>query len=214
MATGERISDSRAAKGERGIWQRRYWEQTIRDENDFARHIDYIHINPVKHGLVARVSDWPYSSFHRMVKLGIYPEDVLACLHAMRTRRPVKWVEDRIEFFRASTHGRESVHKVRIGARSDGQITGMSDAYAVDCGGDFAERCHQLLELCGIERLLAIGHGFFGPWMDLDDDTRHVVQTGTLEEYRNNQLKFGEDAPKPDETLYRNPPYDYSKEPK
>jgi len=70
VATGERISDGRAAKGERGIWQRRYWEHTIGDENDFARHMDYIHINPVKHGLVARVSDWPYSSFHRMVKLG------------------------------------------------------------------------------------------------------------------------------------------------
>src|SRR5229473_8388849 len=54
VATGERISDSRAAKGERGIWQRRYWEHTIRDESDFAHHMDYIHINPVKHGLVAR----------------------------------------------------------------------------------------------------------------------------------------------------------------
>jgi putative transposase len=75
LAAGERISDSRAAKGERGIWQRRYWEHTISDENDFARHIDYIHINPVKHGLVPRVRDWPHSSFHRMVKLGIYPED-------------------------------------------------------------------------------------------------------------------------------------------
>ena len=75
LPTSERISDSRAAKGERGIWQRRYWEHTIRDENDFARHIDYIHINPVKHKLVPRVRDWPYSSFHRMVKLGIYPED-------------------------------------------------------------------------------------------------------------------------------------------
>jgi putative transposase len=75
LDTGEPISDSRAAKGERGIWQRRYWEHAIRDENDFARHLDYIHINPVKHGLVSRVSDWPYSSFHRMVKLGIYPED-------------------------------------------------------------------------------------------------------------------------------------------
>ncbi len=72
---GERVSGSRAAKGERGIWQRRYWEHTIRDENDFARHIDYVHINPVKHGLVTRVRDWPYSSFHRMVKLGVYPED-------------------------------------------------------------------------------------------------------------------------------------------
>jgi putative transposase len=75
IATGERISNSRAAKGERGIWQRRYWEHTIRDDDDFARHIDYIHINPVKHRLVTRVADWPYSSFHRLVKLGIYPSD-------------------------------------------------------------------------------------------------------------------------------------------
>ncbi len=71
----EPISDSRAAKGERGIWQRRYWEHTIRDEDDFARHVDYVHINPVKHRLVTRVKDWPYSSFHRMVKLGILPDD-------------------------------------------------------------------------------------------------------------------------------------------
>ncbi|HMM88537.1 REP-associated tyrosine transposase [Bradyrhizobium sp.] len=75
LPSGERISESRAARGERGIWQRRYWEHTIRDEDDFARHVDYIHINPVKHGLVTRVRDWPFSSFHRMVKLGIYPED-------------------------------------------------------------------------------------------------------------------------------------------
>jgi carbon-monoxide dehydrogenase large subunit len=69
------------------------------------------------------------------LKIGIYPEDVLACLHAMRVRRPVKWVEDRVEFFRATTHARESVHTVRIGARSDGQIIGMKDVYAVDLGG-------------------------------------------------------------------------------
>ena len=75
LSVSERISESRSAKGERGIWQRRYWEHTIRDETDFARHVDYIHINPVKHGLVTRVRDWPYSSFHRMVKLGVLPED-------------------------------------------------------------------------------------------------------------------------------------------
>ena len=75
LPSGERISESRAARGERGIWQRRYWEHTIRDERDFARHVDYIHINPVKHGLVTRVRDWPFSSFHRMVKLGVYPQD-------------------------------------------------------------------------------------------------------------------------------------------
>jgi putative transposase len=75
LPAGERISNSRVAKGERGVWQRRYWEHTIRDENDFARHTDYIHVNPVKHGLVTQVRDWPYSSFHRMVKLGVYSED-------------------------------------------------------------------------------------------------------------------------------------------
>ena len=75
LSVSERISESRYAKGERGIWQRRYWEHTIRDESDFARHVDYIHINLVKHGLVTRVRDWPYSSFHRMVKLGFLLED-------------------------------------------------------------------------------------------------------------------------------------------
>jgi putative transposase len=71
----EEISYSRIGKGERGIWQRRYWERTLRDESDFERHFDYIHFNPVKHGHVTRVRDWAYSSFHLMVRLGIYPED-------------------------------------------------------------------------------------------------------------------------------------------
>ncbi|WFU30441.1 transposase [Bradyrhizobium brasilense] len=75
LPVGELISGSRAARSERGIWQRRYWEHTIRDESDLTRHIDYVHINPLKHGLVKRVRDWPYSSFHRMVRLGVYPED-------------------------------------------------------------------------------------------------------------------------------------------
>src|SRR5207237_10414847 len=70
---GERISACRAAKGERGIWQRRYWEHTLRDEDDFARHLDYIHFNPVKHGHIARPQDWAYSSFRRWVRLGAYP---------------------------------------------------------------------------------------------------------------------------------------------
>jgi putative transposase len=75
LAADEPVSDSRAAKGERGIWQRRYWEHTLRDEIDFERHVDYVHINPVKHGLVTQVRDWPYSSFSRMVAQGAYPED-------------------------------------------------------------------------------------------------------------------------------------------
>lgn len=66
---------SRSGKGERRIWQRRYWEHLIRDENDFARHVDYIHFNPVKHGHVLRVRDWPYSSFHRYVDKGWLPAD-------------------------------------------------------------------------------------------------------------------------------------------
>ena len=75
LPTGEKVSPSRIAKGERGIWQRRYWEHTLRDEQDFERHVDYIHFNPVKHGLVQRVRDWPHSSFSKMVRDGTYPED-------------------------------------------------------------------------------------------------------------------------------------------
>lgn len=65
----------RAARGERGIWQRRFWEHAIRDERDYAAHMDYVHFNPVKHGYVARVGDWPYSTFWRWVKAGVYPAD-------------------------------------------------------------------------------------------------------------------------------------------
>ena len=75
LAQGERISASRLRKRERGIWQRRYWEHTLRDDGDVARHVDYIHFNPVKHGHVDRVGAWPFSSFHRMVRLGSYPDD-------------------------------------------------------------------------------------------------------------------------------------------
>jgi len=75
LPAGEETTQSRSGKGERGIWQRRFWEHTLRDERDFERHADYIHFNPVKHGHVTRVRDWPYSSFHRMVRDGIYPED-------------------------------------------------------------------------------------------------------------------------------------------
>ncbi|MDD2720709.1 MAG: transposase [Gallionella sp.] len=71
----ERINASRKRKGERGIWQRRYWEHQIRDANDYARHVDYIHYNPVKHGYVYAPRDWPHSSFHRFVREGILPED-------------------------------------------------------------------------------------------------------------------------------------------
>ncbi len=71
----ERIFNSRLRKQERGVWQRRFWEHAIRDEEDFNRHVDYIHINPVKHGYVQRAADWRFSSFHRYVRLGILPAD-------------------------------------------------------------------------------------------------------------------------------------------
>lgn len=75
LPVGEARTSSRSGKGERGIWQRRYWEHTIRDEKDFERHADYIHFNPVKHGLARKARDWEYSSFHRYVKRGLLPED-------------------------------------------------------------------------------------------------------------------------------------------
>lgn len=67
-------SSSRKRHRESSIWQRRFWEHQIRDEDDFRRHMDYIHFNPVKHGLATRAADWPYSTFHRYVANGVYPE--------------------------------------------------------------------------------------------------------------------------------------------
>jgi putative transposase len=68
-------SPSKIAKRDKGIWQRRYWEHAIRDDTDLERHVDYIHFNPVKHQLVSRVCDWPYSSFHRFVARGVLAPD-------------------------------------------------------------------------------------------------------------------------------------------
>ena len=65
----------RNARGEYNLWQRRFWEHTIRDDRDLQTHVDYIHFNPVKHGLVKFVAQWPYSSFHRYVRLGLLPKD-------------------------------------------------------------------------------------------------------------------------------------------
>ncbi len=71
----ERRSKVRTAKGERGIWQRRFWEHVIRDDRDYAAHVDYCHINPLKHGYVKRVADWPHSTFHRFVERGVYTKE-------------------------------------------------------------------------------------------------------------------------------------------
>jgi putative transposase len=66
---------ARDSRGEYQLWQKRFWEHTIRNETDFARHMDYIHFNAVKHGLVSQARDWPHSSFHQYVKAGVLPLD-------------------------------------------------------------------------------------------------------------------------------------------
>ena len=68
----EWMNASKQKHRESTIWQRRFWEHQIRDDRDYQQHMDYIHYNPVKHGLVERVQDWPYSSFHRFVEQGLY----------------------------------------------------------------------------------------------------------------------------------------------
>ena len=70
LAPTLRVSASKRAKGKVGIWQRRFWEHTVRDEADFAACVRYCHFNPVKHGFVERAEDWPYSSVHREIALG------------------------------------------------------------------------------------------------------------------------------------------------
>ena len=69
----ERLSRVHQAGGERGIWQRRFWEHAIRDEEDFSRHVDYIHYNPVHHQLCQVPTAWQFSSVHRLIAQGLYP---------------------------------------------------------------------------------------------------------------------------------------------
>lgn len=69
------ITPSKVKHRESTIWQRRFWEHQIRDESDYRQHFDYIHWNPVKHGYVQRLSEWPYSTFHQYVRKGVYPKD-------------------------------------------------------------------------------------------------------------------------------------------
>jgi putative transposase len=76
------VSAARDHRGEYALWQRRFWEHTIRDDEDFERHVDYVHINPVKHGLVASVREWPYSSFHQYVRRGLLPNDWAGVIEA------------------------------------------------------------------------------------------------------------------------------------
>jgi putative transposase len=68
-------SASRLHKREQTVWQRRFWEHQIRDDRDYRSHVEYIHYNPVKHGLVKAPIEWPYTSFHRVVRAGVYHND-------------------------------------------------------------------------------------------------------------------------------------------
>jgi putative transposase len=67
-------NESRNKRGEVAVWQRRYWEHTILDDDDLYNHIDYIHYNPVKHGLVEDMIDWQWSSYHQYESEGYYPD--------------------------------------------------------------------------------------------------------------------------------------------
>lgn len=69
------MNSSKYKYSESTIWQRRFWEHQLRNDDDFAKHVDYLHFNPVKHGMAKSVSDWPYSTFHRYVKQGVYQAD-------------------------------------------------------------------------------------------------------------------------------------------
>jgi putative transposase len=80
----EQRSAVRITRGERAVWQRRFWEHLIRDDEDFRRHVEYCYINPVKHGLVSCVRDWPHSSFHRDVRRG--------CFRRIGQATPQQWV--------------------------------------------------------------------------------------------------------------------------
>jgi len=75
VTPGKPLSTSRRARGERGIWQRRYWEHTVRDDREYASHMDCIHFNPVKHGLAASAAEWEFSSFRSCVRQGLYPAE-------------------------------------------------------------------------------------------------------------------------------------------
>jgi putative transposase len=69
------VSKSREKRQESNLWQRRFWDHLIRDERDFQNHCDYIHYNPVKHGLRDRPQAWEFSSIHQFTRAGIYPPD-------------------------------------------------------------------------------------------------------------------------------------------
>jgi putative transposase len=75
IGPGAQRNESRQKRQEAAIWQRRFWEHSIKDDEDFESHLDYIHYNPVKHGYVEKAADWMWSSFQKFVKAGVYDSD-------------------------------------------------------------------------------------------------------------------------------------------
>lgn len=96
-AGGEQTMLSAARRRERrcGVWQPRFWEHTLKDDHDFERHFDYLHFNPVKHGLVRCPHEWPDSSFHRWVTVGVYPRD-WACVEHPGPELEFHEIEERV----------------------------------------------------------------------------------------------------------------------
>jgi putative transposase len=90
------VSSSRRAHRHRGVWQRRFWEHWVRDEDDFGAHLDYIHYNPVKHGLVKCPHLYPYSTFTKWVKRGVYEPDWMCVCGGRNARRPRTGVSDSV----------------------------------------------------------------------------------------------------------------------
>jgi len=84
-------SDSKRRRGERAVWQRRFWEHTVRNEDELGRLCDYIHYNPVKHGHVKCPHQWPHSSFHRFVRQDLYPSNWACC--CVRDPEVPAWLE-------------------------------------------------------------------------------------------------------------------------
>ena len=74
-SASENLTQSRVDKKERGIWQRRFWEHHIRNDDDYEQHVDYIHYNPVKHGYCLQPTEWEYSTIHKFISDGIYLKD-------------------------------------------------------------------------------------------------------------------------------------------
>jgi len=78
----EWVNRSKQKRNESTLWQRRFWEHQIRDERDYEQHMDYLHFNPVKHGLVEQVANWLHSTFHRYVRQGVYAMDWAGVMNA------------------------------------------------------------------------------------------------------------------------------------